>query len=345
MPPSILLVGNFLSAATGVRSVCEDLAAQLSAAGRPVITTSANPGRIARVGDMVSTVWLKRQSYDVAHVEVYSGSAFLWAELVCQSLRLIGKPFVLTLHGGNLPVFAERNPGRVCRLFDSASAITTPSAFLRERMRRYRDDLILLPNPIDLSAYPFVPRTHPKPRMVWLRAFHKIYHPMLAPQVVARLAHEFPDIHLTMIGRDKRDGSLQETMRISADLGVAHRITFAGSVPKSEVPVWLNRHDIFLNTTDVDNAPVSVIEAMACGLCLVSTNVGGIPHLIEHGRDALLTPPNDADAMATAIRRILSDQNLSATLTSSARRRAEQFDWPAILPQWERLLSDAVRRH
>jgi glycosyltransferase involved in cell wall biosynthesis len=315
---------------------------RLAANGWPVVTTSTKSGRIARAGDMVNTVWRERRNYDVAHVEVYSGAAFLWAELVCQSLNLIRKPFVLTLHGGNLPTFAESRFGRVRRLFESAFVVTTPSAFLRERMKRYRADLLLLPNPTDVNIYPFRPRIKPSPNLVWLRAFHEIYNPMLAPRVLALLTKEFPEIKLTMIGPDKGDGSLQKTKLVAAELGIAHRIGFESFIPKGDVPLWLDRHDIFLNTTNVDNTPVSVIEAMACGLCIVSTNVGGIPYLLDGDRDALLVPVNDAEAMAAAIKRVLSDQGLSARLAHNARQKAEGFDWTVILPQWEQLLMKAV---
>ena len=311
--------------------------------GWPVITTSAKPHRIARVAEMIGDVWRQRHSYDIAHVEVYSGAAFFWAELVCELLRLMGKPFVLTLHGGNLPVFAERRPRRIRRLIESAFAVTTPSGFLYERMSRYRSDLTLVPNPIDLSSYHFTPRTTPKPRLIWLRSFHKIYNPTLAPRVVARLIEEFPDTQLTMIGPDKGDDSFNQTKNLAADLGVGHHIHFPGPIPKREISSWLARHDIFLNTTNVDNAPVSVIEAMAGGLCVVNTNVGGIPYLLEHQRDALLVPANDAEQMAAAVRQILTDRELSARLSHQARAKAEQYDWPTIMPQWERLLIDAAR--
>jgi glycosyltransferase involved in cell wall biosynthesis len=178
--------------------------------------------------------------------------------------------------------------------------------------------------------------------LVWLRAFHEIYNPNLAPRVVALLTEEYPEIHLTMIGPDKGDGSLQKTKRSATDLGVAHRISFHGPVPKGEVPLWLNHHDIFLNTTNIDNTPVSVIEAMACGLCVVSTNVGGIPYILDDGCDALLVPADDAEAMASAVKRILIDRSLSAGLTHKARQKAESFDWPKILPQWEQILMQAV---
>jgi glycosyltransferase involved in cell wall biosynthesis len=101
----------------------------------------------------------------------------------------------------------------------------------------------------------------------------------------------------------------------------------------------MDQGDIFLNTTNVDNTPISVLEAMACGLCVVSTNAGGIPYLLEHERDALLVPPDDAQAMARAVHRILTEPGLAESLSENARRKVEQFDWCAVLPQWERLFS------
>ncbi len=342
--PTILLVGNFLSPALSVRSVSEDLAARLSAAGWCVLTTSRHPGRFRRVLDMALTTWRRRHDYTAAHVEVYSGPAFRWAELVCRLLRGLRKPYLLTLHGGNLPAFAERRPERMRRLLGGASAVTTPSRYLLERMAPYRADLRLVLNPLHLRAYNFRLRAQPAPHLVWLRAFDAIYNPSLAPRVLAQLTADLPDAHLTMIGPDKGDGSAREMLRVARELNVAERINRPGGIAKEEVSDWLNRGDIFLNTTNVDNSPVSVIEAMACGLCIVSTNVGGIPYLLEHGRDALLVPPDDVKAMADAVRRILTFPQLAGKLSHNARKKAEQHDWLVILPQWERLFEAAIDR-
>jgi glycosyltransferase involved in cell wall biosynthesis len=337
--PGILLVGNFLSASTGTRGVCEDLAAALSIAGWSVLTTSSHRRRFPRLIDFLLTVWLKRKRYSVAQVDVYSGLAFLWAELVCRSLRMAKKPYVLTLHGGNLPVFAQSSGKRVRRLLEGSSAITTPSEYLLQHMRPYSKNLVLLPNPLDLTKYPFRQREHPAPNLVWLRAFHDTYNPSLAIRVVALLVQDLPGVRLLMIGPDKGDGSYAATKDSAVKLGVAEHIQFPGAVPKDETPHWLQQGDIFLNTTRVDNTPVSVLEAMACGLCIISTNVGGIPYMLQDEYDALLVPSNDDAAMAKAVQRILVEAGLAERLSRNARRKAEQFDWPNILPTWEKLLA------
>ena len=145
-----------------------------------------------------------------------------------------------------------------------------------------------------------------------------------------------------MIGPDKGDGSLADTQREVERLSLSDRVTFVGGVAKSEVPTWLERGDIFINTTNIDNTPVSVIEAMACGLCVVSTNVGGLPYLLEQDENAVLVRPNDAESMASAVARIIREPDYSVRLSKNARTRAEQFDWPLILKEWDLLLSGLI---
>jgi len=342
--PGLLLIGNFLSGSIGNRAVCEDLAVALTSAGWPVVTTSSRLGRLARLLDFLLTIWRERAKYVVAHVDVYSGLAFVWAELVCVALRIGQKPYILTLHGGNLPTFARNYGKRVKRLLESSYAVTTPSGYLFDQMRPYREDLILLPNPLDLKKYPFKHRTHPAPNLVWLRAFHDIYNPSLAIKVVSLLSKSFPSVRLVMIGPDKGDGSLQTMIALAHQLGVQDRLIYTGQIPKQEIPNRLDQGDIFLNTTRVDNTPISVLEAMACGLCVVSTNVGGIPYLIDDESTGLMVPSDDPSSMAAAIVRIMQEPGLSGRISERARQKVQEFDWSSILPRWESLFA-SVESH
>ncbi|HEX9730628.1 MAG TPA: glycosyltransferase family 4 protein, partial [Thermoanaerobaculia bacterium] len=96
-------------------------------------------------------------------------------------------------------------------------------------------------------------------------------------------------------------------------------------------------------TSDADNAPVSVTEAMACGLCVVTTDAGGLRDLVADGDDALVVPRGSAPEMAAAVARLLADRALAARLSSNARRRAEALDWSRLLPEWEELLRGSAR--
>ena len=116
MATSLLFVGAFVPDRFGSLGVCQQLAMRLRAKGWQVCLTSSRDTRAARFADVVSTIWLRRREYAVAHVDVFSGPAFIWAEAACWMLRRCGKPYVLTLHGGNLPRWAARWPGRARRL-------------------------------------------------------------------------------------------------------------------------------------------------------------------------------------------------------------------------------------
>lgn len=337
----LLLVNNFLRRSASY-STSAELTGQLANRGWQVTCTSHQDNRILRLADMLFTCLRALSRYDVANVAVFSGSAFLWAEMTTALLAALRKPVVLTLHGGNLPQFASRNPSRVRRLLGWANAVTAPSAYLANQMAPYCDRIQIIPNALDLSLYPFRLRERALPRLVWLRAFHEIYNPMLVPPVIVRLQHDFPDVSIRMVGPVK-DGSLKQTLAAAEKLRVRERITIVTGVPKASVPAELSSGDIFLNTTNIDNQPVSVLEAMACGLCVVSTDVGGLPYVVECGVDGLLGAPNDARAMAGQIREILENPELSARLSANGRKRVESLDWGAVLPQWENLFRDLIR--
>jgi glycosyltransferase involved in cell wall biosynthesis len=338
-----LLVGNFLSGSLGTYFVCEDLAEKLEMAGWKVVRTSMCLGRTARIVNMVCTAWRQRNGYEVAQVDVYSGNAFIWAEAVCFILRRAKRPYILTLHGGNLPAFARKWPRRVGFLLRSAAVVTTPSQYLLEKLAGYRKDMRLMPNPINLDAYRFKVRKNPNPCLIWLRAFHDIYNPSMAVRAVGILAKKYKDIELVMIGPDKKDGSMLETKRIAAELGIADKIKILGAISKEEIPNGLSKGDIFLNTTNADNTPVSVLEAMACGLCVVSTNVGGIPYLLEDEIDALLVQPDNEEAMALAVHRILSETGLAERLSINGRNKVERFDWSGMISRWDSLLTSVAK--
>lgn len=342
--PRVLFVGTHLRAHVGNRSVGQDLAAHLANSGFQIILTSRVRSRPLRMLDMLVTAWGSRGKYDIAQIDIYSGAAFRGAEWVTRVVRMVKKPFILTLHGGNLPDLARRNPKRVARLIRSASAVTAPSQYLADAVRSFRSDVRVIPNPLDLASYAYQERLFLRPRLLWVRAFHRIYNPVLAVHALAEIASYSEDAHLTMIGPDK-DGTLEDARAEAMKLGLLSRIVFTGGINKSEIPQWMAKSDIFLNTTTIDNAPVSVIEAMAMGLPVVTTNVGGIPYLIENERSGMLVPPNDAKAMARAVIRLLSEPSLASAVSQNARATAEGFAWDNIRPKWEALLLEVARRH
>ena len=278
-----------------------------------------------------------------AVIDVFSGAAFVWAEAVAGLLGALGKPFVLTVHGGSLPAFAARWPRRVRRLLAAARVVTAPSGYLAGALAPYRSDIRVIANAVDAAGAAFSPRGPARPRLVWLRAFHAVYRPTLAIDVVAALAPAHPALTLAMVGPDKGDGSHAAAVAHARARGVAERVRFVGRVPHAEVAGQLAAADVLLNTPDLDNNPVSVIEAMAAGLCVVSTDVGGLRYLIDDGASGLLVPPADPAAMAAQVDHVLTDPALASRLSRGARAAALARDWAPVGAQWLALLDEVAR--
>lgn len=339
------MIGNYLSSPKHNRNVWHDLADRLTATGWNVITISSKEHQFPRLLDMLATVIKARKQYVLAQIDVFSGRAFNFAELSAFLLHIFKKPFILTLHGGKLPEFAKRHPGRVCRLFQNAQVIVTPSPFMQKGLRQFRPDIHFIPNPTDFSDSIYRQRAQVAPTIIWVRAFHEVYNPSLPVRVLKELINDFPKIKLTMIGPDKGDGSLRNMLTQASDLGVRDKIEVIQGVSHTEIPVFLDRNDIFINTSNYDVAPRSLTEAMANGLCIVSTNVGGVPWLVNDQMEGLLVPPDDSQAMAAAVRRILTEPGLATRLSENAHRKAEGYDWRVILPQWENLLKEVIKAY
>src|SRR5262249_30689448 len=153
--PGVLFIGNFLGPGVGARSLSEDIAEWLRQLGWPVQKTSSQLPKLARLLDMLATIWRRRGTYGIAHVDVFERLAFIWACAAIFLVRSRGKPYVLTLRGGKLPNLAQRRPWVLKRLLRSASAVTVPSGYYLQLMRSFRADIRVVPNSIDLARYDF----------------------------------------------------------------------------------------------------------------------------------------------------------------------------------------------
>jgi len=136
-----------------------------------------------------------------------------------------------------------------------------------------------------------------------------------------------------MVGPDK-DGTLQECKDLAKELDVEKHIRFMGKMQKEDWIELSKEYDIFINTTNYDNTPVSVMEAMALGMPVVSTNVGGIPYLLQDREDALLVDANDDKAMVEMIIELIDNIDISKDIVVQARQKVEGFDWNMVKKQW-----------
>lgn len=345
VPRRVGLVGPMLGGHAGwVANPGQTLAALLDADGWPTLLTSTRRRPLARLRDTYTTLRRWRGQVDAVVALVYSGPGFAFADLAGRlTRRRLKVPLVLWLHGGNLPDFAVRHPRWTRAVLGRADRLVAPSGFLAEAFRDLGPPVHVIPNPLSLIDYPYRLRERATPKLLWMRTFHPIYQPLMAVEVLHRLRQTHPDATLTMAGQDR--GQQAATQARAQALGLGDAVSFAGFLDPAAKQEAFARHDIFLNTNRIDNAPVSVVEAGAFGLPVVTTNVGGLRHLVRDGESALLVDPDDTPGMARAVARLLDDDALTAGLSRAGRALAASCDGPRVCRSWQALLRDLEGHH
>lgn len=336
----LLWIGAFLPTASGSRSASEDVALRLAEHGFVPQFTSRYRSGVFRAVDIASTV-LRRRDLAAAHVDLYSGAAFRWAELATRLLAARGVAMVGTLHGGGLSAFAKVEPIRVARVLARLQGVVAPSPWLARELGGLRAGIEVIPNGLDLEQcleYEAVSAVS-QARISWVRAFAPTYRPELAVAAVAELLARGVDARLVMTGPDK--GALAATREAAARLGAGDRVELRPAVPKGQVAERIAEGNVFLSTSAVDNTPVTVLEAMACGRPVVAVDVGGLRDVLDDGREGLLVGES-VGAIADGIERLMREHGLAARLATAGRARAAGHDWSVVMPRWVELFRGVV---
>lgn len=335
--PGLLYIGNKLATKGNTVTSIETLGSFLEQDGYTVYFASSKKNKALRLIDMLLSVIRYRTKVSTVLIDTYSTQNFFYAVAVANLCRLIKLPYVPILRGGNLPERLKTNKAACWKLFNGAKVNVAPSAYLMNEFQQYGySNLVHIPNTIELDNYPFKKRSILEPKLLWVRSFAAIYNPEMALDIIGGLRNRSINAELCMVGPDK-DGSLDRCRKISEERKLD--VTFTGRLTKKE---WISRsenYDIFINTTNFDNTPVSVIEAMALGLPVVSTDVGGIPYLLEDGINARLLPPNQSENFVDVIDEFLNSPELVERITTNARAKVSQFDWKIVRRNWDAILS------
>ena len=333
---NILYIGNQLSQNGKTLTTIDSLSQLLRQEGFQVFTASKKKNKFLRLFNMLFHVINYRKQADYVLIDTYSTFNFYFAYFVSQLCRLLKLKYIPILHGGDLPNRLKQSPKLTRAIFKNAFVNVAPSQYTQASFEKFGfSNITCIPNSIELKKYPFKKRTFDTIRLLWVRSFSKIYNPSLAIDVLNALKNENRDAELCMIGPDN-DGSLLEAKKYADQLGL--EVTFTGKLSKQKWIRLSEDYNIFINTTNIDNMPVSVIEAMALGLPLVSTNVGGLPFLIEHDKTGFLVEPNSVVSFVESIEGIIDSPNKTHRIMAEARDYAEKLDWENVKKQWINVL-------
>lgn len=333
---NVLYIGNALSNSGKTNTTIETLGGKLENFCT-VKVASHKTNKVLRLLDMIKLVLADKAKADYVLIDTYSTSNFYYALVVSQLCRILRLKYIPILHGGNLERRLKNNSKLSSLIFKNAHKLVAPSNFLKSIFSNYDyKNVDYIPNFIELEHYEFLNREVETIKLLWVRSFSSIYNPKQAILVLEQLLKNGFKAELTMVGPDV-DGSLKAVKQLTNQKNL--KVNFTGKLTKKEWITLAKDYNVFINTTNFDNTPVSVIEAMALGLPVVSTDVGGLPFLISNEIDGLLVSPKDVTAMVNAIFKLKANTSFRIKLTTNARLKVEEFSWKAVKPKWETLLS------
>lgn len=332
----LLYIGNKLSDHGYTSTSIETLGAFLEGEGFHVFYASSRQNRYMRMFEMIFKTFKYAKKVDYVLIDTYSTKNFWYAFVISQLCRMLRVKYIPKLHGGNLPNRIIRSKFFSDMIFNHAYINIAPSNYLFETFKDSGyTNLKYIPNTIELQIYKESAKEYKTPKLLWVRSFSKIYNPIMAIKVFIRVRRLFPDAKICMVG-PKKDDSYWQTLKFARKNNV--EVSMTGKLSKEDWIELSKDYNVFINTTHFDNTPVSVIEAMALGIPVVSTNVGGIPYLLEHNANALLVNDNDIEDMTNQINRLIKEPNLASTLSEKGKESVKDFDWEIVKKQWTELL-------
>lgn len=334
----VIIVGLFSNPKTAPVTQASVLASLLSKNGYTVITTSGFINKWLRFVDIIRSMLLNAGRYNVAIVQFYSGNSFIWQYIAAFITKLLGKDLVFTVHGGGVPAkLKSKSSSRYLKLLKKADLITVPSQYLQNELVEFGLKTILIENIIDLKQYPFQDKKAIGPRLLWMRAFSDIYNPLMAVRVVNALRNKYPEVKMIMGGPDL--GMLSATKQLIHELTLGNNIELIGFMDMEMKQQYASVCDIYISTNKIDNAPVTFLEMWAMGLPVVSTNVGGIPYLIENKQTGIIVNDDDYNQMAEAIESLIENKENTLAIIKNARIKAALYDEIPVLQKWEAALN------
>jgi glycosyltransferase involved in cell wall biosynthesis len=276
------------------------------------------------------TLWRGLKDTDVTHIFSASYSSFLLAPLPAWFIARRRKSRTLiNYHSGECRDHLQGS-SIARRVLKGADQLVVPSGYLVDVVREFGLEAQIVPNIVDLSQFRYRLRRPLRPHLVCTRGFHPYYGVDVVVRSFAEVQRSYPDAQLDLVGGGVLEGQIRDLVR---QLNVSG-VNFLGVASYKDIGRFYDRADIFVNASNLDNMPVSVLEAFASGTPVVTTDPEGMRYIVEHGRTGLLSEPGDASALALNILRVLGDSELATQLAQNAFAESSRYCWESVREQW-----------
>ena len=274
---------------------------------------------------------LKVPKHDVVHVFSASYFSFLLAPTPAIFIaRLFGKKVILNYHSGEAEDHLRCWPRTSVPIMKLADALIVPSPYLVDVFRKFGLQATAVANIIDVGRFRFRERKPLLPIFLSNRNLYPLYNVACIVRAFAIIQQKFPQATLRIAGDGRQRAALEALVR---ELKLRN-VEFYGLVAPEKMSDLYDEAHVFLNSSNIDNMPGSILDSFASGLPVISTNAGGIPWIVTHERTGLLVPKNDHDAMAACAIRLLESPALMESIVRNAYEECPRYTWEAVRERW-----------
>ena len=288
---------------------------------RTIVTT------IAYLASLLVTLY----RYDVIHI--FSASYFSFVLSPTPAI-LIGKLYrrkvLLNYHSGEAEDHLQRWRRSAIPTIKLADVTIVPSEYLVRVFDEFGLTAHAIYNLVDTGKLRFRERVPLRPVFLSNRNFEVHYGVDRVLRAFKIIQEQLPESKLEVVG----DGSQRRALEaLAAELGLRNT-TFRGQIDPDLIPDVYDTADIFLNASEIDNQPLSILEAFACGLPIVTTDPGGIPDMVSNGKTGFVIPRGDYVQMAERAIWLLHNQDETKQMIERGRKECAKYSWEAVRDEW-----------
>src|SRR5438105_5538822 len=285
---------------------------------------------VVRLPLYAKAAFLALRRADIAHVFCPAYVSFLLTVVpVFILVKLQGKRLIVHYHSGEAA--DDLRLSRPARwMLRRAETVIVPSMYLQDIVSRHGIETIVVPNVIDTSRFRFRQRQSFLPILICTRSLEPHYRVDNVVRAFAEVRKERPEAQLLLAGSGSQEQAIRQ---LASELSLTG-VSFLGAVAPGEINKLYDQADILVNASEVDNMPVSIMEAFAAGTPVVSSAAGGIPYLVKHQHTGLLSEPGDWRGLAANIIRVCRDVGLGIRLAENAQQQSLEYEWSRVKAQW-----------
>jgi len=325
MNKKVLIIANYNPNIGGISGQVELLYKNLLKEGFYTAIFSTKGNIFYRLFSPLKLLFAGRK-FDIFHIHAASYWGFLPAVIGIIIGKILKKRIILTYHGGGAEAYFAKSQKLVRYFLSKTDANIVLSGFLAKVFAQYKIPYHIIPNILELKENVFKKRTAIHPHFISVRSLTPTYNIGCIIKAFEIVQKQIPESKLDIVG----DGISRNELELMVEQREIKNVSFFGRVKNEDIYASLDKADIFISSPVVDNQPMSILEAFNAGLLVISSNVGGVPYMVDDGKTGLLFESNNHVELSERMIWAINNPKTALEMIESANKTLSNYSWAQI---------------